>query len=91
MHFRRGIAHSGAAMPLARPFSLVARLALSLAALAVLATARLPEPSLPTAAAFRVPVESVPPPALPAVWRVALALVLVAGVSAELHRRRAWH
>jgi len=78
-------------MPLARPFSLVARLALSLAAFAVLATARLTEPSLPSAAAFRVPVESASSPASPAAWRVALALVLVAGLAAELHRRRAWH
>jgi hypothetical protein len=91
MHFPRGIAHPGAAMPLARPFPLVVRLALSLAALAVLATARLPEPSLPNAAALRVPVGSASPPASPAAWRVALALVLVAGVAAELHRRRAWH
>jgi len=90
MRFPRGIAHPGAAMPLVRPFSLVARLALSLAALAVLATARLPEASLPNAAAFRVPIEAVAPPASPAAWRVALALVLVAGVAAELHRRRAW-
>lgn len=77
-------------MSLARPFSLVARLALSLAALAVLATARLPEPSLPSAAAFRVPVESVAPPASPAAGRIALALVLVAGLLAEMQRRRAW-
>jgi hypothetical protein len=78
-------------MPLARPFPLVARLALSIAALAVLATARLPEPSLPNAAALRVPVAPASPPASPAAWRVALALVLVVGVAAELHRRRAWH
>lgn len=77
-------------MPLARPFSLLARLVLSLAALAVLATARLPESSLPNAAALRVPVEAVSPPAAFAAWRVALALVLVVGVAAELHRRHAW-
>jgi hypothetical protein len=78
-------------MPLARWYLLVSRLALSLGALAVLATARLPEPSLPNAAALRVPVESVAPPASSAAWRVALALVLVAGLAAELQRRRAWH
>jgi hypothetical protein len=88
MHFHRGIAHPGAAMPLVRPLSFVSRLALSLVALAVLATARLPEPSLPNAAALRVPVESV---SSPAAWRVALALVLVAGLAAEWQRRRAWH
>ncbi len=77
-------------MPLVRSFASVARLVLSLAALAVLATARLPEPSLPIAAALRVPVESASPPASPALWRVALALVLVAGLAAELQRRRAW-
>ena len=78
-------------MPLARPFSLAVRLALSLAALAVLATARRPEPSLPNVAAFRVPAESVSTPGAPIAWRVALALVLVAGLAAELQRRRAWH
>lgn len=77
-------------MTLARPFSLVSRLVLVLAALAVLATARLPEPSLPNAAALRVPVEPASPPASPAAWRVALALVLIVGVAAELQRRRAW-
>jgi hypothetical protein len=78
-------------MSLARWYLLVSRLALSLGALAVLATARLPEPSLPNAAALRVPVESASPPASPAVWRIALALVLVAGLAAELQRRRVWH
>jgi hypothetical protein len=78
-------------MPLARWYLLVSRLALSLGALAVLATVRLPDPSLANAAALRVPVESVSPPASPAVWRSALALVLVAGLVAELQRRRAWH
>ena len=68
MRLHRGIAHPGAAMPLVRSFASVARLVLSLAALAVLATARLPEPSLPIAAALRVPVESASPPASPALW-----------------------
>jgi hypothetical protein len=73
--------------------SLALRLVLVATACVVLATARLPEPVAPRAAALRetpARAASTAPERSPALVRVLLALTLAASLAAELHRRRAW-
>jgi hypothetical protein len=71
--------------------SSICRLAVYAAALVVLATARPPQPRTDASmSAARVAQPAAP--AANAAWRLVIAGVLLAGITLELHRRRAvWH
>jgi hypothetical protein len=78
-------------MPVRTAIASLARLAIYAAALLVLATARLPSPATDSSiAAVRVARPS--EPAVNLAWRLALAGIVIAGVVADLKRRRhVWH